>query len=1016
MKKYITAGVATLSLAISACIVDNGTSTTTNNNNNTSGVEVFRIEGDLFKPNADVSLVAFNPIQYLTGMPVNAALNATAQGLEKVSSDIEVRLIKIDDSGNPLASKPLATAKTDANGHYVLDVPTTAVNKNSFPSTDLVIESGDFKSGTFLRSFIIVDPANKTATNTVVNLSPISTALVQLIADRNEPLFSLQVLMNDAPDKFSQIQKLIEDNTKNINYDRVPLASAVTNTLSSLKASPTLNGELNSLLGRVVSGTVMAPNSLVAYQQPLSITTFLMPPAAALTGIQPVGPDITVNLSEMDDKGEFIGQPQVSTRTRSDGRYSFLLPENRSPASSLIAHVSSGNSLMRAFVAGTANLNISPLTEITVRTVLNNGKLLNQAQVPLSQFSPVELISILDNVQKSTATTDITGVNGIGNVVRVLEPVAQSSSEVLNSMKSTAGLPAPVVTTIPPATAADTVTLTGTASPGATVKVEGGVSPVQQTLGSGESSFSLTVTLKRNTKHSLLVSSIIGAEASLPTVVTLRHDTLNPVIDTTKIKANNPVPNPNDARSFQTTIVGSSGAIKDSGRSTVVIIAPKLGNRTSVQTDENGSFTAVLTSEAGDTLSITAVDEANNQANATVVVGVPGPGITEVSPSNAFPGDILTIRGAGYSTTKNNNIVSFTSPSNTITAFPETVDTNLGILTVKVPSGLVSDFFSSPATVGVKVTTDNLDSNTNRSFALRPEVKEYQQSGISSNGDSDYFLHDSSRNNLLLSTQNSAESKIMSLNLNGDVLNKDIASDVNHESIFRDILLDGNHIFTSNFSISALGRSTSHSSGRPTYRVTKYSTATSGSTIKLSQRVSDSAELNAEPGAMAIHPTNKNLYVAIPKEGKIVKIDFSGSAFGTVSDFTTGLPAPVKDFEFDSNGENMYVSTGENTSIFKLTLNSSGTAPDLVNSNFVTNLGSGSGHLSLDSNNNIFVTNGTGVDRIDTKGTRVNLIPVLIESTALHTFKPQTTVGLALINNALYINQLNTASLFKITP
>ena len=253
----------------------------------------------------------------------------------------------------------------------------------------------------------------------------------------------------------------------------------------------------------------------------------------------------------------------------------------------------------------------------------------------------------------------------------------------------------------------------------------------------------------------------------------------------------------------------------------------------------------------------------------------------------------------------------------------------------------------------------------------------------------------------------------VNLNLNGDILNENIANKLNHESIFRDMLLDtSNDLLISNFSISVLGKPTSNSSGRPIYRISKYRTVITGTTQELNQRLEESTDLGSKPGAMALHTSNNKLYIALPNQGRIVKIDYSNNTLGSVSEFFNGLPKPVKDLAFDSKGTYLYVTAGDNTVMFRFTLNAEGNS-DVFNGNFVSNMGTGNARMALDSAGNIFTTIGTGVDWIDPNGKRSNVL------FSFEGERPMIDLVFDKISETsqnLYLNQLNSTFLFKVTP
>jgi len=951
-------------------------------------VDVYRLEGNVLVPQQDQSIrpvqQSFNPMGLL--MPEAQA----ATGLNPVPAGVEVRLIRIDDEGRPVSSEPIATATTDANGRYSMDI---SANDMTLPATNLVLEAGNYATGAYLRNFV---------TEENLDLTPVTTALVQLLLDRHEPLLSLPVTL------IQEARVLSAQGTQSIDYSSVNLSNALANTLSSLKANATLTARLDQLLARVVSGRVLAPNGRVAAATNFRIDQFLMPAAEALTGLQAVSSDITVTLSRIDNNGNVVGLPLGTTKTRSDGTYSIVLPPEAQLSSEFVLSVGSGPSLMRTMLSGSAQLDISPLSEMTARLIINNGTVLSRPKIPISEFSPPEIIAILDAVQRSTSNTSVGGANSIPAVLSVIEPVIQSDPTVRNNLSAAGGIPGPTVNNIPPVTPEDVITLRGTAEAGSLVTVEGGTQLVSVALAAGETAYSIRVPLKRNSQHELRVRSVVGGETSLPSLVNIRTDTLNPRIMTDKIIARNP-----SGQSFETIITGPSGAIEDQGRVTLIITGPKLGNATRIQTTETGAFEARLAADSGDVLNIQAIDEADNKSEAQIVVGGPGPVVTGVMQETVISRDapfadrVITINGAGFDPVLSNNQVKFTTDFGSTNAIPRSISTDRRTLVVPVPEGLAGKLSELPAEARVLVTTDGVPSNDNRSFTLFPRITALQAQ-LNGNGLSEHYTFDATRQNMLLTTQSGGESSIVSFGTNGNVQSRNIASDITHDSIFRDLALDtAGNLLISNFDSALAGKPRQLPEIRPTYRISHYQALGAGAELKLTQRVAESADLGSEPGAIAFSPETNQIYVALPSQGRIVKMSFAGNVFGRPETLVSGLPMPIRDLALTQEGKFMYISLGTNLSVFRLTLNAQGDV-DLLNSNFAKEMGNGNGHMALDSDGNLYLSLGTGIERINVQGQRTSLVPVLDGQ--------QPTVGLVFNNGRLYTHQLNRPDLFRIAP
>lgn len=953
-------------------------------------VDVFRLEGQVMVPQQDQSLQttaseAANPFLSYLMAPAHAAT-----GLTEAPAGVQVRLIRIDDEGRPVSNEPLATAMTDAEGRYSLDVPTSV----SLPATNIVLEVGNYATGKYLRNF---------ATQGQLDLNPVTTAFVQLMVDRPEPLFSLPLNV------VQELRTLSTQETQSIDYATVDLATSLNTTLSSLKANATINSRLDQLLNRVISGKVLAPNGRLAAASNFRIDRFLIPPAEALTGIQPVSSNVTVTLSKIDNNGNVIGLPLATTKTASDGSYSIVLPPEAQLTSEYVVSVGSGPSLMRSMLSGTAQLDISPLSEATTRLILNNGTVLSQPKIPITEYSAPEIIAILDAVQRSTANTSVGGANTVSSVLSVIQPVIESDSVVQNNLKAAGGLPAPALASVPPVTSQDSITLSGTAQAGSLITVEGGTQLVSTALASGSTNFQIQVPLKRNSSHLLKVRAVVGGVSSLPAEVEVRTDTLNPRIVTDKIIARNPSGN-----SFETIITGGPGAIEDGGRANITISGPKLGNATQIQTELDGSFEARLAADSGDVLTLTVIDEAGNRFDDQIVVGGPGPVVTEVQQETTilrnapFAERVVTLRGGGFDPVLEQNVVSFISPRGTVNTAPRSVSADRREMVVPVPRGLVDKLSDLPALVSVQVNTNGIASNDNREFTLFPEISLLTEARLESNGQSDFFYTDIQRQNLFFSQHIGTRSGIMTLDTNGNVLNRDIAADITTDSIFRDMAVTGaGDLLVSNMDAALVGRARQLPGIRPSYRVSQYQLQGAGAELKMTSRLSESENLGGVPGALAYSANTQQIYVALPAEGRIVKMSFVGNVFGRPETLISGLPTPIKDLAIDTLGRNLYISLGANMSVYKLTLNNRGES-DLLNSNFTTNMGNGNGRMALDAEDNLFISLGTGIERVNNQGQRVNLVPILEGQ--------QPTVGVGLLNNQLYVNQLNSPDLFRVAP
>jgi hypothetical protein len=144
----------------------------------------------------------------------------------------------------------------------------------------------------------------------------------------------------------------------------------------------------------VVSGTVSAPGGIVAFVPRKNLfarlaDVLISPAYAAITGLASVPDGTKVDLVRINNSGVVIS-PLATTNT-SGGSYSFNLTKlGQATASDLVVQVfDSSNVLnMRAFVA-TGTVNIDPVSETTVRLVLEKSAISS-----LNNFTVQELADI----------------------------------------------------------------------------------------------------------------------------------------------------------------------------------------------------------------------------------------------------------------------------------------------------------------------------------------------------------------------------------------------------------------------------------------------------------------------------------------------------------------------------------------------------------------------------------------------------------------------------------------------
>lgn len=103
---------------------------------------------------------------------------------------------------------------------------------------------------------------------------------------------------------------------------------------------------------RKVSGQATAPSGLVAMFEPLDafevvMGLFIPSATAAISGLDPVQ-GATVDLIEVDNNGDQVGDVLASTTTSVTGDYTLTLPAGINLAGNLVVRIQGGGTEMRA--------------------------------------------------------------------------------------------------------------------------------------------------------------------------------------------------------------------------------------------------------------------------------------------------------------------------------------------------------------------------------------------------------------------------------------------------------------------------------------------------------------------------------------------------------------------------------------------------------------------------------------------------------------------------------------------
>lgn len=988
----------------------------------TPSMSVQIISGKVLVPPVSRTQLSFNIFQRIKDILIKPVL--ALSGLVPIEAGVEVRLIRIDDEGNQYGSLPIATAKTNDEGKYTITVPTTV----NIPASDMVLEVGNYKIGSYMRAFV---------TKEKIDITPVTTAVVKLLVDKNEPLSAF------VPTKLNEI--LVQADTyfanKNVSVDKT-LSIIISEFYDELKSDENINKKIQEAFSTEITGRVLAPSGKLALRKESlgnRIANLFIQEALASfpAGLSPIGSGYEVRLSRIDDNGSET--KLASTQTKTDGYYNIPLPQGVTPSSDLIVSVGSGESKMRSFVFSTITLYISPISEVTVQMILKNGEIFGQENVPLSQFSNNNIGKIQASIMDAVSSISFSGIQNIAESINTIKSVISSNQTVKQNIKDAIGIPMPTVDkSVPQYTNQLSVRINGTKMPGTLVSITGGIQNVSQEdndTNKNSTTYSLDVNLRKNMINKLTLISIMKdpndsskSIYSAPKVFEIYNDTQKPGIDTSKISSTNP-----DSITSKTKITGIAGAITELDSKNVSLVNIKIensrtGDSTIIKSEKDGSFNATIIASIGDLIQISADDAAGNVNSANIIIGSKGPKIVSLQPTHIEPDKLITIIGEGFSPILENNEITFSG----IGVKPWTVDPNGQVITATVPKNMsVESLVDLPKDINVIVKVknsssgDSIISNDNKFFKLIPVVTKLKLT-LDGNGESQY-LHTynyEGKNRILGTVQNGYKSKIVEItnynNINLATMNQDITSNLKtpHTSIFRDIYVDkNNNLFTSNFDSSTVGDPVFSSPYRPINRVSKYKIKNG----MLDTLLDESGDLGGVPGSIAVN--DYYVYVAIPNKGIIWKLpvnklnpdDFTSNPERYI--FKSNLPGPIKDLVFNTNSDPakdkkvLYISTEENgsISILKAFLDQYGSFGAIEY--LIRNLGTGTGRLAIDENNNLFISLKSGVDIISSDGKRKNLVP---------SFEGNNTIlGLTLADpkdaKNLYVNELGTGIIYQVS-
>lgn len=139
------------------------------------------------------------------------------------------------------------------------------------------------------------------------------------------------------------------------------------------------------------TGSVSAPGGAIAQLKSHSVVSRMLAMVfgaelqAAISGMTGV-PDATVELIQIDDDGNQVGDVIETATTDSSGKYS--LTSSASPSSDLVLRVLTASATVRAF-ATSSSIDISPVSEYLVEKILTT--VASSASITLNNFNNTEL-------------------------------------------------------------------------------------------------------------------------------------------------------------------------------------------------------------------------------------------------------------------------------------------------------------------------------------------------------------------------------------------------------------------------------------------------------------------------------------------------------------------------------------------------------------------------------------------------------------------------------------------------
>jgi uncharacterized repeat protein (TIGR03803 family) len=506
-------------------------------------------------------------------------------------------------------------------------------------ATQLLVNSipvANFSTGTFSQSVTLV-PGNNTITVRVQDaLGNSRTVQHTVILDQTPPTFTNLTPQNGFLTNSLNLTvagTVVNGQTLTINGQNVALSStgAFSTTVTLAEGATVITLQAQDALGnsavQTISGTLDTVAPVVVINSPLPGTTVTTSLVTVSGTVDDPAAALTLNGSPLaNNNGTFS-----TTVSLTAGQTTLAVQ----------AHDAAGNVGSKSV---TISLDSTP--PVVAFTAPANGSATRTATVQVTGTvdNPADTITVNGFPAAVSAGKFVLSNFALKDGPNVLTAVATDPFGLTSSVSITVNLdrtpPAmPVLTNPPTYVKTDRVTLAGTAQPGSTVNIEGGLIAVSTTADPTTGAFSATVLLTPNKTTNLFLTATDSLGNTSDTLVqTVVSDTIPPVITLT---------HPANGASLNASVFEVDGTVVDANPPSTITV-----NGQTVPLLANGVFGCNVTLPVGpasQNIVVIAVDLAGNQTTLTSPV-------TIASATNNNPPSIVILSPASYATVPTANI------------------------------------------------------------------------------------------------------------------------------------------------------------------------------------------------------------------------------------------------------------------------------------------------------------------------------------------------------------------------